>query len=179
MSRRAALQTYHAIQASGLATAFNDALKRIHLAPGDHVPEMTEPEGPSTAGGIQAMQHVRLVPHTSGGGHATLVVGHANQADKTAELRTFDHVDAVYRQRFKRPLEIERARYDEFVGVAKAVLEALQFRVALAGPPAELADPPRANGTDGTDGLRARLVATGVAVMLTIVGLGLWKLLTR
>jgi len=137
MSRKAALQTYHALQASELAAAVNEALKKFRLRPGEYAAELTEPEGPSTAGGVQAMQHMRLVPRLAG--HPTLLVGHANQADKNAELRTYDHLDAVHRQRFKRPLALDRAQYDDFVTLAKGLLEALHFRTVIVGPRARWA----------------------------------------
>ncbi len=179
MSRRAALQTYHAIQASDLASAFNEAMRRISLVPGDYAAELTAPEGPSTAGGVQAMQHVRLAPRQQG--FPTLVVGHASNTDMTAELRTYDHVDAVHRQRFKRPLALDRARYEEFLSLAKAILEALQFRTKLAGPTADLVPGEAGEAQDGV--LPRGLVATGIALALALLGallgLSLWRVLAR
>src|ERR1019366_5773438 len=133
---RAALQTFHALQASELATAFNDALKRVCIQPGDYTAELTAPAGPSTAGGVQAMQHLRLV--SSQPGTPTLVVGHANHAEGRAELRTFEHLDAVHRQRFRRPLTIDRTQYDDFVRLAKQLLDALHLQTILTGPPLDL-----------------------------------------
>jgi hypothetical protein len=174
MSRKAALQTYHALQASELAAAVNEALKKVRLAPGDYAAELTEPEGPSTGGGLQAMQHVRLVPRLAG--HPTLVVGHANQADKKAELRTYDHLDAVHRQRFKRPLALDRAQYDDFATMARGLLEALHFRTTLVGPQAELPqeEPARAPAS------RSRgVVLGGVFVAVALVAGGIWMAVAR
>ena len=36
--------------------------KKVRIAPGDYAPDLMAPQGPSTAGGVQAMQHLRLVP---------------------------------------------------------------------------------------------------------------------
>jgi hypothetical protein len=172
MSRRAALQTYHAIQATDLASAFNEAMKKVSLAPGDYAAELTAPEGPSTAGGVQALQHVRLAPRQQG--FPTLVVGHTSNTDRTAELRTYDHLDAVHRQRFKRPLALDRARYEEFLSQAKGVLDALQFRATLAGPPADLGAGEAQGGT-----VPRGLIAAGIAIVLALVGLGLWRALAQ
>src|SRR5208283_1353263 len=90
---RTSLQTFHAIQASDLAAAMNEALRKIRIAPGDYAPELMSPQGPSTAGGVQAMQHLRLVPGQAG--KPTIVVGYANHAEGKAELRTYDYVGAV------------------------------------------------------------------------------------
>jgi len=173
MSRRAALQTYHALQASELAAAVNEALKKVRLRPGEYAAELTEPEGPSTAGGLQSMQHVRLVPRVAG--HPTLVVGHADQGDKKAELRTFDHLDAVHRQRFKRPLELDRKQYEDFLTLARGLLEALHFRTTLVGPPAELAE----NERPAPSGGMSALVLGSIVVGLALVGLGFWMLFAR
>ena len=174
MSRKAALQTYHALQASELAAAVNEALKKFRLAPGEYAAELTEPEGPSTAGGVQAMQHMRLVPRLAG--HPTLLVGHANQADKNAELRTYDHLDAVHRQRFKRPLALDRAQYDDFVTLAKGLLEALHFRTVIVGPPADLPEEEAARPVGG--GPRGAFVG-GVIVAIALVAVGVWIAVAR
>jgi hypothetical protein len=165
---RAALQTYHAIQASDLAAAFNEALKRVLIVPGDYVVELTAPEGPSTGGGIQAMQHIRIVPRQPG--HPTLVVGHANHAEGTAELRTYEHLDAVYRQRFKRALAIDRKQYEDFVLLAKQILETLHLKTTLAGP--TLDDGPSSNASTW-------VLVFGFAIVLVLVGLGLWRVLGK
>src|SRR6185312_378599 len=163
---RAAFQTFHAIQATDLASAFNDALRRMRV--GDYAPELTQPEGPSTSGGIQAMQHIRLVSQQAGG--PTLVVGHANHAQGRAELRTFEHLDAVYRQRFKAPLPIERAQYDAFLATAREFLEVLRLKTALVGPTLDLQESPSRAG-----GGRGLIVGVLVMLVLAAAGLALWR----
>ena len=173
--RRALLQTQHAIQATDLAAALNDSLKKLRIGPGDYVPELMAPEGPSTAGGAQAMQHLRLVPGQPG--LPTLVIGHANRADGKAELRSFDYVDAVHRQRFQRPLPLDRAQYDAFMDSAKLILAALHLRTTIAGLPAELsseATPPQADPSRKT---LAAIVAA-VFVMLTLA-MAAWAVFRR
>src|SRR4029077_16820505 len=63
---RAPFQTQHALEASDLAAALNESWKKVRIGPGDYVPELMAPQGPSTAGGVQAMQHLRLVSTQAG-----------------------------------------------------------------------------------------------------------------
>jgi hypothetical protein len=164
---RAALQTFHTIQASDLAAAFNDALKRVRISPGDYSAELTAPEGPSTSGGVQAMQHLRLVPREPG--LPTLVVGHANHAEEKAELRTYEHLDAVHRQRFKKPLDLDRTQYDDFLRLAKQLLDVLHLRTTIVGPSLDLEEGASRSGTSAWAVALAFLIAVGVT------GLVLWK----
>ncbi len=168
--RRAALQTYHAIQASDLATAFNDALKKMRIGPGDYGIELTAPEGPSTAGGVQALQHVRLVPREMG--LPTIVVGHANHPEGRAELRTYEYVDSIHRQRFRRPLALDRAQYEQVLAMAKQMLDVLRLQTVIAVPPAEVSSP-------GAGRASKALVAGVVGICVLLLGLGLWLWLGR
>jgi hypothetical protein len=168
---RAALQTFHAMQASDMAAAFNDALKRVRLQPGDYRAELTAPEGPSTGGGVQAMQHLRLI--SSQPGLPTLVVGHANHAEGKGELRTFEHLDAVHVQRFRRPLEIDRTQYEDFLRLAKQLLDVLHLQTAIVGSPLDLEVEEQA--LRGSGGKWAFALLLGV-VLLAAAGFGMWKL---
>src|SRR5262245_37271231 len=77
-----------------------------------YTPELSFPDGESTGGGKQALQHVKLVPESG----ATLVIGTANVVDKSCELRTFRHMDELHRQRFKgRPFRADPAKYDQLI----------------------------------------------------------------
>jgi hypothetical protein len=162
---KAALQTVHAIKASDLAAASNEALKKVRIAPGDYAPELTEPEGPSTSGGVQAMQHLRLVSVQPS--RPTLVVGNANHAAGTAELRTYDYLDSAHRERFGKPLDLDRAQYDAFIGFAKLIFRSLHLETSVvdAEPSAvpTAVDDSRANNRRILP-LVAGLVVVGVAV---------------
>src|SRR5438874_1494841 len=95
-------RTEFTLKALDYASVFASTVGKVRISPGGYKPELIAPDGPSTAGGKQALQHIRLVP--SEAGLPTLVVGSANGKTSTAELRTLAHVDANYRQRFKRAL---------------------------------------------------------------------------
>src|ERR1700690_3526385 len=103
------LQTQYSVRATDLAESFRSTIGRLRLGPHGYTPDMTAPEGPSTGGGVQAMQHLRLLPpHPN---MPTLVVGHLNQREGTAELRTLEDVDAVHRERFGRGAALDPARH--------------------------------------------------------------------
>jgi hypothetical protein len=133
------LQTQFSIQASDLADSFRSTLGRLKMEPHGYAPDMTAPDGPSTGGGVQAMQHLRLLPQQAS--MPTLVVGHVNQRDGAAELRTFDHVDAICRERFKQGAPFDRVHYAQLLESMSAFLAACGMRVTLAGPPKELLHP--------------------------------------
>ncbi|MBV9946386.1 MAG: hypothetical protein JOZ69_06035 [Myxococcales bacterium] len=167
------LQTVNALRASDLAAALNEALQKVRIPPGDYAPELTAPEGPSTAGGVQAMQHLRLVPYDKA--QPTLVVGHANHADGKAELRTYEHMEALHRQRFQRDLALDRTHYDAFLGFAKQLFESLRLQTSLVGPPAELAHPAAAPDLVPP---RSRFLIPAIAAVLVLATLVVaWALL--
>jgi hypothetical protein len=130
------LQTKMALRATDLAESFRSTVGRLRVGPYAYTPDLTAPEGPSTGGGAQALQHLRLLPPRPN--MPTLVVGHVNQRDGAAELRTFDHVEAICRERFQQGAPFEAAHYAEMLQSAQGFLSACGLRVALAGPPAQL-----------------------------------------
>src|SRR5438105_4208852 len=76
------LQTQFAMRALGLAERFAQVCG-AHGLDGDGVTyrlELAAPEGPSTGGGKQAVQHVKLVPNRG----TTIVIGQANQVEGRA-----------------------------------------------------------------------------------------------
>src|SRR5579863_4476470 len=110
---RPPLQTQYALQATDLAESFQKTVGQMRIGPHGYVPDLTTPEGPSTGGGVQALQHVRLLPpHAS---LPSLVVGHANQRDGTAALRTWEHVDAICLERFGQGAPLDPSQYQQFL----------------------------------------------------------------
>jgi hypothetical protein len=129
VNTRDVLRTHYSIQATEIAASFNAALSKLRLQPGDYSPELTAPEGQSTAGGKLAMQRLRLVPNQPG--YPTFVFGNANHKEGTAEIRTYDYLDAQNRERFKRPLMLDRAQYDQLLEMTKNILGVMRLRVTL------------------------------------------------
>ena len=102
------LRTRYAVQALDFAETFNAGLGALSLKPGAYQPQLTAPEGPSTGGGVQAVQHVRLVPARQG--YPSILVGSANQRLGTVELRSFEYIDAVHRRALATPRAPRSAR---------------------------------------------------------------------
>lgn len=131
-----ALRTQFSIQASTLADSYRSTVGRLRVGPHDYAPDMTAPDGQSTGGGVQALQHLRLVPKLAN--MPTLLVGHANQRDRAAELRTWEHVDAICRERYNQAAPIDPAEYQQFLQSAEGFLAACGLRVAFAPTPEDM-----------------------------------------
>jgi len=127
------LQTRFASEARELAEAFNEALGPTRVAR-DWRPELLAPDVLSTAGGVQATLHLRLVP-PRGSSNVAFVVGNANPKDHAAELRTFDHADRLHRERHGVAIVVPRADYDAFLDVAERFFRAQGMQTTRVGPP--------------------------------------------
>jgi hypothetical protein len=172
------LRTRFAVRALDFAETFNAGLGALSLQPGAYQPQLTTPDGPSTGGGVQAVQHVRLIAARQG--FPAILVGSANQRSGTAELRSYEYIDAVHRQRWQRPVPLDRHDYEDFLHSAKNFFESNQLLVTIAGP--EGARPRRAEAeaapaTAAASGTGA--IVTGVVAGLVIGGLAIWILLRR
>ncbi|RYE91697.1 MAG: hypothetical protein EOO75_08300 [Myxococcales bacterium] len=125
--------TMVAAQAVSFAELFKVVFADGLAGPVSYRVELSEPDGPSTAGGKLALQHVKLIPADGG---PTLIIGSANTVDKTSELRSFSYLSSQHAQRFKgASLPIDVARYSDLLtslrtffhdrGMTVTVLEAL------------------------------------------------------
>jgi hypothetical protein len=175
MMVRSALRTQFSIQASTLADSYRDTVGRLQVGPHGYRPDMTAPEGPSTGGGVQAMQHLRLVAPQPN--MPTILVGHANQRDHAAELRTWEHVDAIYRERFKQAVPLDPASYQEFLQGAQGFLAAVGLRVTVVPTPAEmrLSPPVQEEAQAAPKRSFLALGLTGAALALA-VAVAVWRL---
>ena len=178
MKERDVLRTKYSIQATEIAASFNAALSKMLLQPGDYSPELTAPEGPSTADGKLAMQRLRLVPRHPG--YPTFVFGSANHKEGTAEIRTYDYLDALNRERFKRPLVLDRAHYEQLVEMSKNILGVMRLRVTLvnassfmAGEESLEVSPNAARARRDT---RATQQTDSTTIVKVIVGIALFAL---
>jgi hypothetical protein len=127
--------TMFAGMAFGLAELFKHSVGKMRLK-GDvtYSVELSAPEGESTAGGKQALQHVKLVPD---GGGPTLVIGTANAVEKLAEMRTYKHVDELHRQRFKgAPFDVQMGEYETVVEAARKFFTDYKYTVTVVDAPA-------------------------------------------
>jgi len=123
-------RTKFAAQAATLADQFKNAVRGAPV--GGHLGEMTTPEA-STGGGVQSLQHIRLVPRAGGG--RTYVIGNANRVGAVAELRSLEYVDHVSLERFGERTGFDPQAYAAFLAVATQFLEQFGLTVTLATAP--------------------------------------------
>ena len=131
-----ALRTRVANQAASLAEAVTDGFEDFHMGAGDHVVELSVPEGPSTGGGAQARQNLQLVPRRKG--FPVIIAGTVDPVRGTAELRTFEHVAILHELRYQRPLDISGEEYEDFLRKADVVLNLARIKANHIPPSAEL-----------------------------------------
>jgi hypothetical protein len=131
-----ALRTRVANQAASLAETVTEGFDDFHMGAGDYIVDLSVPEGPSTGGGAQARQNIRLVPRRKG--YAMVIAGTVDPVTSTADLRTFEHVAILHELRYKQPLEISGEEYDDFLKKADVVLNLARVKAKRVGPPAEL-----------------------------------------
>jgi hypothetical protein len=124
------VRTQFALQAVVLSEQFAQMFGKLRIPPG-YTADMTEPDGPSTSGGRQSLQHVRL--HSPSGGPA-LVMGSADQAQMKASIRTYEHLQTLARQRGGE-LNLDRKSYEAFSARVRKFFDGLHFDVSVDHAP--------------------------------------------
>ena len=129
--------TAFAMQAVGFADLFNVKVGDQKVS--GHRVELSAPEGPSTGGGKQSVQHVKLV---SPDGSSVIVAGSANQMDKTAEVRTFEYVADLHAKRYKgAKLPVDKPQYNLLVARMKAFFAEQDLSVSVLDAPRDASAP--------------------------------------
>lgn len=133
--------------------------------------ELSAPDGPSTAGGKQAMQHIKLVPSISG---PAIVIGSANTIKQQAEIRTYDNIAAAYSQRFKgASIPVDVTHYTELTQALASFFKAMKMTVTFADArTAGLSIPPAPAGAKSN----LPVVLMGAFVGLTILFVTYWAI---
>jgi hypothetical protein len=152
-----ALRTKLAQKFVSLADSVGDAFRDFAIGAGAWAVELTAPQGMSTGGGKQALQHLRLRPRR--GGYAVLVAGTVNQVEKRAELRDFDHVTILHEVRYRNALEISNQEWEQFLRKAEVVLNGSGIQSMRTPPPRDLLEQRR----------NMQRVSKGAIVALTVV----------
>jgi hypothetical protein len=89
--------------------------------------ELSAPDGQSTGGGAQSVQHVRLAREDM-----TVVAGSIDSVARTAELRSFDYAGGLHAQRFRgAALPIDRAAYDAMLKKAQTFMTSQGLSVVV------------------------------------------------
>lgn len=115
-----------------------------------YTPSLTLPEGMSTGGGAQSVQHITLQSSTPGA--PPLTVGWVNRRSWNAQIRTFGCLEEMHRQRFpNRRFDLDAASYQTFIEKAQVFLDEQGMTVQLeSSPPAPLSvRPPAASKNQG------------------------------
>jgi hypothetical protein len=127
-----ALRTRMARKFTTLADEVTECFEGFTIGGGDYIVELLAPEGLSTGGGKQALQHLRLRPRRQG--YGIIVAGSVNPVEKFAELRTFEHVFLVHEIRFGKGVEITASEWEQLLRKAEVVLQLANIESARVGP---------------------------------------------
>jgi hypothetical protein len=149
-------RTQFAMRALSLADYFKSVVGQQRV--GRYKAVLAAPDGPSTGGGKQAIQHISLIPDAGG---ATITAGSANQVEQRAELRTWEHLAQLHAQRFKgKRIPLDRIAYNELLKTMQKFFAEKGLTVVLMDTAA--LPPPRAS--------RAGLMALGLLVSAATAG---------
>jgi hypothetical protein len=129
-------------------------LFRIHLA---------SPDGPSTGGGKQVVQPIKLVPADGG---PTIVIGVANTIKKTVELRSYALLTEQYAQRYKgAQLPILAGAYRQLLADFTAFFQAMSLSVSTVDASRTLRPPTPTASSSSASVIAALVVSVGVLVI--------------
>jgi len=130
------LRTQLARKFVSLADSVTEAFREFAIGAGAWAVELTAPQGMSTGGGKQALQHLRFRPRREG--YSVFVAGTVNQVDRRAELRDYDHVTIMHEVRFRHALEISNQEWEQFLRKAEVVLNGAGIQSMRTPPPRDL-----------------------------------------
>ena len=127
--------------------------------------DMVAPEGESTGGGTQAVQHIRLVPERG----PAIVIGSANQKEKTAELRTHALLAQQFARRFaNEALPMSAEIYQPLMQKIEAFLVGEKLTVTTADA-AQTSPSPEAPKASGVNPIIVVTLVTALVVALIAV----------
>jgi hypothetical protein len=166
----AALRTRLAKKFVSLADDVNEEFSEFAIGAGAGGVGLTAPQGMSTGGGKQALQHLRMRPRRAG--YSVLVGGTVNQLEKSAELRDYEHICIMHESRFRKRLEITENEWEQFLRKAEVVLREAEVQCERVGPPKELVAQ-RRSLTRGS-----RIAAAALVVILVLAAIVLFRIVT-
>ena len=170
------LRTRLARKFTTLADRVTDGFDEFQIGAGWWVVELTAPEGMSTGGGKQMLQHLRLRPMRQG--HSVIVGGVVNAVDKTAELREHAHVEMIHRARFGQALEITAAEWEQFLRKAETVLRQEQIRTSRVAAPRDIAIiAQKTTRAHAAAARKKRLAAIALGVSTLAAAFVVWRVL--
>jgi hypothetical protein len=162
-----ALRTRLARKFVSFADSVTESFRDFAIGAGAWGVELTAPQGMSTAGGKQALQHLRLRPRRQG--YSVLVGGTVNQVERRAELRDYEHITIMHEVRFRSALEISRQEWEQFLRKAEVVLNGAGIQSLRTPPPRELLEQRRSMERVS----KSAVVALVIVLLLALVVL--WR----
>jgi translation initiation factor IF-2 len=164
-------KTMFAAQAVSLADTFQIFMVRERVGTSrKYKLELSAPDGPSTAGGKQAMQHIKLVPED---GHGTLVMGSCDQVHNQAKIRVHEHLAAMYAERYQgEKLPIGEEEYQKLCHTVAKFFEQRGLQVSAEAVPAPRATPAPVQAKPTASGQTSPLPWILLTVVLTSAILG-------
>jgi hypothetical protein len=167
-----ALRTRLARKFTTLADAVTEGFAEFRIGAGSFGVELTAPEGMSTAGGKQRLQHMRLRPRRPG--YPTLIGGSVDAESRYAELRDYAYLEITYALRSKKSVEVTPAEWEQFLRKAEVELDRHGIETVRVGPTKELLAQYKATRPISRPliaAFAAVVVATSVVVWRVIVAL--------
>jgi hypothetical protein len=138
-----------------------------------YVVELAAPEGPSTGGGKQGVLHIKLTPEVGG---AVTVAGWANPFERTAELRSYDHIATAHAMRFHgQQIPLERAQYDALFARMHQFLAEQGLQVSVQAGPPKPSGAMQAQAAPSSSSIG--LIIAILAIVAVVVGVGLFMFL--
>jgi hypothetical protein len=154
-------RTQFTLMALGFADQFNARMGDRRVS--GYQVKLSAPEGQSTGGGKQALQHISLIPDAGG---ATITAGSANQVDRIAEIRTWDQLAQLHAQRFRgKSFPLDRVSYNELVKRMQTFFAEQKLTVVLLDA-AMLPPPPPSRAIAMTLGLAVAAATAGAVYVL-------------
>ena len=160
---------------TAIATQAMDFATLFHINFADGLPgpvhfkiELTTPVGPSTEGGKQALQHVRLIPED---GTSAIVIGSTSQVGKTADIRTLRHLRDVHAMRYKdAPLPVDGSSYQDLVTRLQQFFAAQGHAVVMLDVAKPSMAPPAPAPSGSVSGTVVALVVLATIILASVVG---------
>ncbi len=165
------VHTRFAMAALDLASVFNTVVGATPVASTEGASftvELSAPDGPSTGGGAQSLQHIRLLRPG-----LTIVAGSLDPVQHSAELRSHAFADSLHAQRYKgAALPVERQAYEALLKRVRDFVGTQGYAVVLKDPaPTPVAARPARGG--------GALIVAAIVLCLAIAGAAFAALMRR
>lgn len=168
-----ASRTVHAQQAMEITDLFSYKFGALRF--GQNQPrrlKLQEPDGPSTAGGLQARQSLVLL--TDADPPQSLMLGWVDSAMRRSEVKAYSALKLLHKQRFQKPLDLEEEEFQRMIQELRGFLKIQKIEVieleaaALPVPVVNRPAPAPAAAPDNTNSLVFGAFAAGLGLGLLI-----------